>query len=299
VLSGRCPICGSPPLETTPISGPDRFQGTPGTFSVAVCSECGTGWTLPEVSAEELDAYYPATYGFLSPSATQRRTQRMLMDRALKRPPLRALAQAPAGDLLDVGCGRGDLGAAFVRRGWRVSGVEPSAQACEIARAQGVDARNGTLDTVTFEDASFDGVVMRHSLEHVPDPLADLARVFRLLRKGGLVVISAPNFDSWERRRFGPAWFHLDLPRHRAHFTPGSLRLALGKTGFDVVSVETSGDPGSLLATLQYRLAGHLFSKSVPALYAQYGLGLAVTPVRAVLDRQPGGGPFLHAVARA
>jgi SAM-dependent methyltransferase len=221
------------------------------------------------------------------------------MDSAVEQPPLKALAETEPGELLDVGCGRGDLGAAFARRGWRVKGVEPSAEACEVARAQGVDARNGTLDSVTFDDDSFDGVVMRHSLEHVPDPLADLARVFGLLRKGGLVVISTPNFDCWERRRFGSAWFHLDLPRHRTHFTPGSLRLALTKTGFEVASVETSGDAGSLLATLQYRLAGRLFSQSVPALYAQYGLGLALTPLRALLDRQPGGGPVLHAVALA
>jgi 2-polyprenyl-3-methyl-5-hydroxy-6-metoxy-1,4-benzoquinol methylase len=299
VVRGRCPICGSPPPERTSISGPDRFQGTPGTFSVAICSECGTGWTLPEVPAEELDAYYPATYGFLSPTATQRRVQRILMSRALEHPPLSALVRAQPGALLDVGCGRGDLGAAFINLGWRVSGVEPSAEACEIARTQGVDARNGTLDTVTFDDESFDGVAMRHSLEHVPEPLSDLERVFRLLRKGGLLVISTPNFDCWERRRFGSTWFHLDLPRHRTHFTPGSLRLALTKTGFEPMSVETSGDPGSLLATLQYRVAGRLFSKSAPALYAQYGLGYALTPLRALLDRQAGGGPFLHAVARA
>jgi SAM-dependent methyltransferase len=299
VVSGRCPICGSPPLETTPISGPDRFQGTPGTFSVAVCSSCGTGWTLPEVASEELAAYYPASYGFLSPSATQRRVQRILMDRALAHPPLNAVADAPPGELLDVGCGRGDLGAAFIRRGWRAKGVEPSPEACAVARGQGVEAHNGTLDTASFADGSFDGIVMRHSLEHVPDPLGDLARIHSLLRPGGQVAISSPNFDSWERRRFGPAWFHLDLPRHRTHFTPSSLRLALTKSGFEVVVVATSGDPGSVLATLQYRFAGRLLSKSVPALYMQYGLGLALTPARALLDRQAGGGPFLHAVARA
>ncbi len=298
MVSGRCPICGSPPLETTPISGPDRFQGTPGTFSVAVCSSCGTGWTLPTVPAAELAAYYPPSYGYLNAGAAQRRIQRTLMDRALRQPPLNAITDATPGTLLDVGCGRGDLGAAFVRRGWRVSGVEPSPEACAVARGQGVEAHEGTLDSVDLADGSFDAIVMRHSLEHVPDPVADLGRVFGLSRPGGVVVISLPNFDSWERRRFGGAWFHLDLPRHRTHFTPQSLRLALSKSGFGVVSMETSGDAGSLLATLQYRLAGRLFSRRVPALWAQYGLGTLIAPLRAVLDRQRGGGPFLHAVAR-
>jgi SAM-dependent methyltransferase len=160
-----------------------------------------------------------------------------------------------------------------------------------------VDARVGTLASANLEDESFDAVVMRHSLEHVPDPVADLERVYRVLRPGGLLVISVPNFDSWERRRFGGAWFHLDLPRHRTHFVPDSLRLALSKSGFEVQSLETSGDAGSLLATLQYRFAGRLVSRSVPALWAQYGLGSLISPLRALLDRQRGGGPFLHAVA--
>src|SRR5438105_10734404 len=199
----QCPVCGSSPEVAPMIAGPDRFQSTPGTFSVAVCSSCGTGWTLPAVSPDELAAYYPPSYGYLTTGAAQRRMQRIRMDRALEAPPLNAIAAATPGTLLDVGCGRGDLGAAFSRRGWQASGVEPSPEACAVARSQGVDAREGTLESVEFPDGSFDAVVMRHSLEHVPDPMADLARVFRLLHPGGLLVISVPKFDSWERRRFG------------------------------------------------------------------------------------------------
>ena len=294
----QCPVCGSPPLEEPPLAGPDRFQGTPGTFTVVTCSACGAGWTLPAVPPEELGAYYPPSYGYLSTGAPQRRLQRLVMDRALKAPPLKTIADATPGSLLDVGCGRGDLGAAFIRRGWRAGGVEPSPEACAVARSQGVEARQGTLDSTELPDGSFDAAVMRHSLEHVPDPITDLRRVLRLLRPGGLLAISVPNFDSWERRRFGSAWFHLDLPRHRTHFTPPALRLALTKTGFEVHSLETAGDAGSLLATLQYRLAGRLLSGSVPALLAQYGVGMLLSPLRALLDRQQGGGPFLHAVAR-
>ena len=250
------------------------------------------------MSADELDAYYPASYGFLGDGRVRRRVQKLFFASTVTRSPWRAIAGAPVGRLLDVGCGRGDLAAAFAARGWRAAGVDPSAEAVALARARGVDARVGTLETAQFDDAPFDAVVMRHSLEHVPDPRADLGRIRELLRPGGLVAVSVPNFDSWERRRFGSAWFHLDLPRHRTHFGPRALRVALDGAGFDVVSLETGGDPGSLLASVQYKLAGRLFSRSVPALLAQYGLGIAATPVRAALDRLRGGGPVLNAVAR-
>jgi SAM-dependent methyltransferase len=228
----------------------------------------------------------------------QRAAQKLFFRYTVARRPWRTLEQETPGRLLDVGCGRGDLGAALVAQGWCVAGVDPSSEAVAFARARGVDAQAGTLERVEYEDESFDAVVMRHSLEHVPDPIADLRRIHRLLKPGGLLLLALPNFDSWERHRFGSAWFHLDLPRHRTHFGPGSLRLALEKSGFEVVTTETAGDAGSLLASVQYRFAGHLVSSSVPALWAQYALGIAATPVRALLDRKPGGGPVLNAVAR-
>ena len=110
---------------------------------------------------------------------------------------------------------------------------------------------------------SFDAVVMSHSLEHVSEPRADLARVRRLLRPGGLLLISVPNFASWQREMFGSEWFALDLPRHRTHFTPRSLAHALRGEGFELVSVRTTSSSGVLVATLQYVLADYMADSSV------------------------------------
>ncbi|MEA2295894.1 MAG: hypothetical protein QOE86_3533, partial [Solirubrobacteraceae bacterium] len=47
-----------------------------------------------------------------------------------------------------------------------------------------------------------------------------------------------PNLDSWQARLAGPRWYHLDLPRHRTHFTArGAVRL-LERSGFEVLRVE-------------------------------------------------------------
>lgn len=228
----------------------------------------------------------------------QKVIQKALFAYALARPPLRALAGMAPGTVLDVGCGRGDLGEALVRRGWRVAGVEPSREACAFARRRGIEASVGTLETVSLERDSFDAVVMRHSLEHVPDPIADLTLIQRALRPGGLLFVSVPNFACWERKRFGSAWFHLDLPRHRTHFVPRALQLALARTGFEPLSVETSGDLSSLLSTLQYRFCGRLLWTGTPAFWTMSALGLALSPVTALANLLQGGGPVLHAVAR-
>jgi SAM-dependent methyltransferase len=282
------------------VSTPDRLRGTADLFCVALCSACGCGWTLPPASDDELASFYPDSYGayqlevgFLG--RVQRTGLRVLLDYALRRPPLRSISRLPPGKLLDIGCGRGDLAGAFVRHGWRVVGVDPSASACELARTRGVSALVGTLGTVALEDGSFDGVVMTHSLEHVTDPRTELARILRLLRPGGLLVISVPNFGSWQRYRYGPDWFPLELPRHRTHFTTGSLRLALEREGFEIPFLFTGSDNGfALLATLQYAHLGRLVLTRGPAVWASY----VVWPLNLLIDRLRGPGALLHVVAR-
>jgi SAM-dependent methyltransferase len=303
VAEERCPICGSAPVGPGELSGPDRLHGIPGIFRVAVCSACGAGWTLPHASFDQLDLFYPPSYhAYLSQNGltgrAQKAVRRVILNRSLNRPPFRILVNSPPGRLLDVGCGRGDLGATFGRRGWRVSGIDPSAEACAAARAQGLDARPGTLGSSDFAAESFDAAVMSHSLEHVPDPLADLERIHRVLRPGGLIVISVPNFASWQRRRFGSCWFHLDVPRHRTHFTPRALAHALTTAKFELISVQSASDSGSLLATIQYSLAGRLILASGFAAWFGYGIGGLLSPLTRLADGLGGGGPILHAVGR-
>jgi hypothetical protein len=74
-------------------------------------------------------------------------------------------------------------------------------------------------------------VVLWHVLEHVDDPVACLRRAAGWLRPDGVVLVAVPNVASLQARVAGPAWFHLDLPRHRTHFTPGGLESLLEGAG--------------------------------------------------------------------
>jgi SAM-dependent methyltransferase len=271
---------------------------------VSVCESCGAGWTLPAASADELGGYYPDDYSAYAPletglaRAVQRAGHRVVMWHAFSRPPLSTLTRVPPGDVLDVGCGRGDQGAELLRRGWQVVGIDPSEQACAVARSRGVQASPGMLASAPLEEESFDAVLMNHSLEHVSDPRGDLARVFRLLRPGGLLVASMPNFASWQRKRFGPSWYALDLPRHRTHFTPGSLRRALEVEGFEIVSFQTSGSSWALLSSLQYAVLGRQLFTHPPLAWVGAGLSTVLAPISWILDRLLGGPADLDAVAR-
>jgi SAM-dependent methyltransferase len=299
-----CPACGASLPPTAPsLRGTDKLHGTPGAFTVAVCGSCGSGVTLPRVAEDELGGFYPESYNAyaLPDHAVLRGLATALFRwrywRGLRRPPFAALSRRAPGRLLDVGGGRGDLGVVLRSRGWDVTSLEPSAAACAESSARGVETVQGTLTRPVGElRGPYDAVVFQHSLEHVVDPAADLRAARELLADGGLLLISVPNFGSWQRRRFGSDWFHLDLPRHRVHFTPDGLESALRRAGFEQVELATSTSADGLPMSVQYRRLGRRLEGGRRRLAAA-GASLAAAPLTAGLDAAAGAGDFLHAMA--
>ncbi len=118
-------------------------------------------------------------------------------------------------DVLEVGCGGGQLAQqAMTRRpSLRWVGLDLSAE--QVARANkrtagtsGVRFVQGSALDLPFEEASFDAVVSVASIKHWPDPAAGLAECVRVLRPGGrLVVVEADrgcHLD--DARRFVARW---------------------------------------------------------------------------------------------
>lgn len=222
-------------------------------FEVLGCSRCGLAYTWPR--PEDMARYYPSdsyyAYSAERDSAVQR--ARLWLIRSF---PYREIARMPRGRLLDVGCGVGTLAASFHRHGWQVAGVEPSPEACRVAAGEGVEVHCGVIENAPWEGGSFDAVIFNHSFEHVPDPLGSLKRAHGLLRPGGLLGLTVPNFANWQRRRFGADWFQLDLPRHLQHFEPSSLAYVARRAGFDVVGLRSHSMLAGLPGSVQFRLFG-------------------------------------------
>lgn len=163
------------------------------------------------------------------------------------------------GSLLEVGCGSGMYLDLMRGLGWsRVVGVDISARAIQQAKeVLGIEAYCGNLEDAPFEASSFDAVSLSHTLEHMPEPMAFLREVNRVMKSGGRIAVIVPNIDSRGARKFGAHWFHLDSPRHTVNFSRGSLRLALERAGFRVESLKTNPRGAYQTALLSYcRKAG-------------------------------------------
>ena len=299
-----CPICEAP-LPAPTITSPDRGNATPGRFEVAICAECAAGVTLPLASTGELAAFYPQSYGPHSDidrpliAAISRAIRAWQGRRARGRVPLSRLAELAPERGLDVGAGRGDIAAMLARRGWQMTAIEPSPAAVGHLRERGIDAREGVLATTQLQPQGYGFVLFHHSLEHTIDPAADLRQARDALRPGGLVLISVPNFGSWQRRLFRGAWYHLDVPRHRVHFAPQTLLRALREAGFEDVEIARSSSAVGLPASVQYLAAGRCLFPDGLGLRVASGLCALTLPLSAALDRMLGReGDTLHAVAR-
>ena len=140
------------------------------------------------------------------------------------------------GTLLEIGSGFGYLVAAFKSDGWTVIGIDPDGHACEHARnVNHVDARTGTLESVHIPDQSIDVVVMNHVIEHVPDPIAMLKDINRVLKPGGRFVMETPCYDTLMFKLLGRRERSLSCNGHITFYTAASLKAAYEAAGFRLV----------------------------------------------------------------
>ncbi len=172
---------------------------------------------------------------------------------------LASFEQEPGrGELLDVAAGSGLAAEALAAQGWNVTALDLSPELVAQIRARpGVhralqhDLSSGSFP---FDDASMAAVFAGEIIEHLVDTRRFLDEIHRVLRPGGLLVVTTPNLASFENRvrlLFGvyPAWLEYELSSqgHVRAYTKRTLRTHLRATGLR--RREDHGQLGAVRAT--------------------------------------------------
>lgn len=269
--SSACWSCGSADFELL-FQARDFDTGLE-VYPVRRCRQCDLCYT-GDVTDDELAAIYSRSYygtgnaKFLSLIESlvkigHRRQARKILDLYhSQRPGSRAAGEGVS--VLDIGCGRALLLQEFDKLGADCLGIErgefPGAESHRI------DVHVGALHDSEFVGKGFDIIILWHVLEHITQLGTLLDELPRHLNPGGLLVISVPNFFSWQSRFFKQHWFHLDIPRHVTHLEKPWLEKTLDRMGLEIISQTTFTASQNVYGFLQSGL-NKLFPQKQNRLY--------------------------------
>jgi 2-polyprenyl-3-methyl-5-hydroxy-6-metoxy-1,4-benzoquinol methylase len=185
------------------------------------------------LDADDYDAMWRRLEDFLrfNPGA---RSRRRLVLRALRR------HAAEATEILDVGCGLGEM-VAFLSdelESVRFTGIDFSPGAIESCRRR-LPAHRWAVADVVADDLPqpFDAVICSELLEHLDEPETALVRIASTLAPGGTIVVTVPNGKVFDTERAVGHVRHPTLPMLRQWFDAG---------GVDIVESQRWGWPGYL-----------------------------------------------------
>ncbi|MFH1846509.1 MAG: methyltransferase domain-containing protein [Candidatus Omnitrophota bacterium] len=207
------------------------------------CLKCGLIYTNPRISMQHLRHVYIQMVDTVY--VEEEKGRRMSSRVVLKT--LRKLRKS--GKLLDVGCAVGFLLSEAKKEGWDVYGIELSEWASGYAKDKlGLDnVFQGTLKDAKYPDNFFDVVVLKDTIEHLPDPMEILIEARRILKPDGILCVNTPDIDSLASKVLKARWWGIKQA-HLYYFSRRTLTKMLNASGFMPVLIR----PCSRIFSVEY-----------------------------------------------
>ena len=223
-------------------------------YKVINCKTCGYWHVYPIPTSEELNSYYEQKY-YSDVAQNQNRTMTdkkddpdnfyvLYYEDKLRH--LRSILPEGMPDtVLDIGAGYGDFLKYMKQNGWKISGIEPSKEATDFSKDQGLGIHQAPFEELLnlgFEQNSV--VTLNHVLEHLRDPVQVLLDVKNnLLSPGGILSLAIPNdfsplqylqMKTTLKENDEKQHYWLAPPEHLNYWTIDTITSFLDKLGFRV-----------------------------------------------------------------
>lgn len=236
-----CPICHTQEFETVRSVYDDRYAYL-GVFPLLKCQHCEhvflKGIFNPELLFNLYSNFYPrSSFNEDNHQPYQEVSGFKAWFDGAKSSTFRWIPRNVR--VLDIGCGFGESLGYHQARGCEVFGVEADENIRRVADKFGYKVHVGLFDPNIYEENYFGYVTMSQVIEHVTDPIQTLQGIARILKPGGLAILSTPNVNGWGAKLFGNYWINWHAPYHLQFFTRRSMHLAADQAGLTIEKTRT------------------------------------------------------------
>lgn len=218
-------------------------------FELLTCTDCGMRYHryvmseewVPVVYGQWTDssqiARFEAAHGAGRDKPFQSGVQRLKLLLRLRELVQRNRAGEGPIQLLDFGCGDGQLLVAAQVLGFQAIGIDVSATRADTSRRSGLAVFPDLAAFAAQCGDLMDAVVLSQVLEHLTDPLGLLRALAQRMRPGGVLHVAVPNCDGMATPKDFNTFHHLQPLEHVNAFTPDSLQRLVVRAGFERVRV--------------------------------------------------------------
>lgn len=149
-----------------------------------------------------------------------------------------------SGSVLDVGCSAGVFLTLLRKEGFSVFGIEPNKKPYLMAKKILKDkVYHGVLSNYFKKNyRQYDVIIYNHVLEHINEVNQELFLIKKILKKDGILVVGAPNYDNLIFYLRGKFWEALMPKEHIWHFSKNRLYSFLQKHNFQILEISFSDD---------------------------------------------------------
>jgi SAM-dependent methyltransferase len=194
-------------------------------FPIVRCDDCGHVFVSPRLKPAIVADVYARFWKKYQPDSLRADSFALYLCRQLH-------ALSGGGKLLDFGCGWGNYLAAARDVGFDGIGIEVDRAKVDFARSHGLTAIEGDLLDRAFPDASFDAAIAQQVFEHLYDPAPYLEELRRVLKPGGVLFLSVPNYGGLAAKLKGARWDMMSPVGHVRYFDRRTLGKFLADHGF-------------------------------------------------------------------